>query len=239
MNSSKYAGTELELFAEATVWKAYLARCIHPFLGARILEVGAGVGGTTQMLVPSSCEDWCCLEPDQTLGQSIEEAIRVGNLPGFCRLAIGTLPDLPKDARFNTVLYIDVLEHIADDQAELAHAAERLSDGGYLVVVSPAHQWLFTPFDEAIGHFRRYEKCTLLKQAPPSLELVRFAYLDSMGMLASIANRFLLHSAMPRRGQIAFWDKVLVRLSRVFDPLTRYSVGKSVLAVWRKTGRDS
>lgn len=67
-----------------------------------------------------------------------------------------TLAALPRDSRFDTILYIDVLEHIADDRAELVEAARRLNPGGYLVVLSPAHQWLFTAFDAAIGHVRRY-----------------------------------------------------------------------------------
>jgi hypothetical protein len=60
------------------------------------------------------------------------------------------------------------------------------------------------------------------------------SYLDSAGLLASFANKLVLKRSMPTKGQIAFWDGVLVRVSRVIDPLVRYRVGKSVLGVWRR-----
>jgi hypothetical protein len=129
---------------------------------------------------------------------------------------------------------MDVLEHIADDRAELEMAADRLRPGGHLIVLAPAHQWLFAPFDAAIGHFRRYTKGTLGAAAPAALPLIRLVYLDSAGMLASLGNRLLLRSSMPTPRQIAFWDRVLVRCSRWTDPMFGYTLGKSVLAVWRK-----
>ena len=120
--------------------------------------------------------------------------------------------------------------HIPDDQAELGRAAERLKPGGHVVVLSPAHQWLFTPFDAAIGHCRRYTKKTLAALTPESLELRRSFYLDAVGLLASLGNRLVLKAAMPTPRQIAVWDRVLVRLSRMIDPLLGYSAGKSVVA---------
>jgi hypothetical protein len=56
--------------------------------------------------------------------------------------------------------------------------------------------------------------------------------LDSVGFFASLANRFLLAATMPSTRQIAFWDKVLVPVSRVLDNLTAHKFGKSIVAVW-------
>jgi SAM-dependent methyltransferase len=148
------------------------------------------------------------------------------------------LADLDQGDRFDTILYMDVLEHIDDDRAELARAAEKLQEGGCLIVLAPAHLWLFTAFDEGIGHFRRYTKHTLKAVAPDGLALARLAYLDSIGMLASLGNKFVLKSAMPSPGQIAVWDRLMVPLSRLVDPFFGYSLGKSVLAVWRKPNRN-
>ena len=133
---------------------------------------------------------------------------------------------------------MDVLEHIEDDSAEMERAARRLKPGGYAIVVSPAHNWLFSAFDKAIGHFRRYTKATLRATTPAGLELVRLRYLDSVGMLASLGNRMVLGSAMPTARQIAVWDKLMVPISRAIDPLLGYTVGKSILGVWRKPLQD-
>jgi len=67
------------------------------------------------------------------------------------------------------------------------------------------------------------------------LKRVRLRYLDSAGLLASLANRLLLKSATPTQRQILFWDRILVRISRLLDPLSGYNLGKSLLAVWKKT----
>ncbi len=101
-------------------------------------------------------------------------------------------------------------------------------------MLAPAHQWLFTPFDEAIGHYRRYTRSSLRAAAPEGLALIRLVYLDAVGMLASLGNRLLLHSASPNPRQIALWDRVMVPLSRRVNPLLLHSLGKSVVGVWRK-----
>jgi hypothetical protein len=60
-------------------------------------------------------------------------------------------------------------------------------------------------------------------------------YLDSVGMLASMGNRFVLNSGMPTSRQLWVWDKLMVPVSRLIDPVIRYTLGKSVLGVWEKT----
>jgi SAM-dependent methyltransferase len=229
-----YVGHELDLFSKATNWKGYFRDRVAPYLGEDILEVGAGLGGTTRVLCRGSERRWVCLEPDAMLAARLEGEIRSGSLPGCCEGRVGTVEGLDPGESFDTILYIDVLEHIEDDRAEVARAANRLRPGGHLIALSPAHQWLFTPFDQAIGHYRRYSRRKLGTLAGDDLETVRLDYLDSVGLFASLANKLVLRSAMPGASQIAFWDRVLVRLSRVVDPVLGYSAGKSALAVWRK-----
>ncbi len=239
--SYTYIGTELDLFAAAVNWKSYVRSQVSPYLSRDVLEVGAGNGGTTRVLCDGGADRWVCLEPDATLADRLIAAIGAGELPDCCRMRIGTLSDLSESDRFDTILYMDVLEHIADDRGELARAADHLQEGGHLIVLAPAHQWLFTPFDEAIGHYRRYTKSSLRAAAPEGLSLIRLVYLDAVGMLASLGNRLVLQSASPNPRQIALWDRVMVPLSRVADPLLLHSLGKSVVGIWRKaaTGTTS
>jgi cyclopropane fatty-acyl-phospholipid synthase-like methyltransferase len=229
-----YVGGELDLFAAATKWKSYFRSHLEPYLGGEVLEVGAGLGGTTRLLCRGHERRWVCLEPDAALAERLGQAIRDGKVPRPCEVMVGTLEQIARPANFDTLLYIDVLEHIPDDRGELVRAAQCLRPGGHVLALSPAHQWLYTPFDQAIGHCRRYTKKTLAALTPDGLELVRLIYLDSVGLLASLGNRLVLKSAMPTSKQIAVWDKFLVRLSRIVDPLLAYTVGKSVVGVWRK-----
>lgn len=230
-DSDRYRGGELEVFAAALRWKAYLRRQMAPFVGGRVLEVGAGLGGTTRLLARLPHASWLCLEPDADLARRIGGA----DLPATVTVRSGTLAGLDAAARFDAVLYVDVLEHIADDRAELAAAAAHLAPGGRLVVLAPAHQALFSPIDAAFGHYRRYDAASLRAAAPDGLEPMRLRYLDSAGMLLSLANCWLLRQSMPTSGQIAVWDRLVVPISRLLDPLTGYRLGKSVLAVWRRS----
>ncbi len=233
-----YVGTELDLFARAKNWKAYLRRQITPFLGRDVLEVGAGLGATTLHLCRGRHDRWLCLEPDPALAARLESSISAGALPPCCQVEVGTVYDLACEQAFDTLLYIDVLEHIRDDASEVGRAVGLVRAGGHLVAVSPAHESLRTPFDAAIGHHRRYSKKTIAALTPPGLSLVRLRYLDAVGMLASLGNRLILKQAMPAPEQVVLWDSALVRLSRLIDPLIAYSLGKSVLAVWKKSDTE-
>ena len=217
-----YEGSELDLFADAVRWKRYYARSLAPFLGSAVLEVGAGIGGTTQILCRGSHRRWVCLEPDASLAARLELRIQSGTLPACCESRVGALSDLREQAQFDTVLYIDVLEHIERDRDELARAALQLRPGGYLVVLAPAHAWLWSPFDAAVGHHRRYTRASLRALSPAGTRIARTRYLDAVGLLASLGNRLVLRSATPTRAQILVWDRWMVPLSRWVDPLIGY-----------------
>ena len=231
----EYVGSELEVFAGAVHWKRYFGAQLRSFIQGDVLEVGAGLGGTTKVLCHEAIDSWTCLEPDAQLVEQLRTEIAHDSPLGArpIQVTTGTLADVPAGALFDTILYIDVLEHIENDRAEMLAAAQHLSPRGHLIVLSPAHNWLFSPFDQAIGHFRRYTRASLRDAAPQQLELVRLRYLDSVGLLASLANRTVLRSGHPTKSQIRFWDTCMVPLSRFVDPLFGYRVGKSVIGVWR------
>ncbi|MDE3166165.1 MAG: methyltransferase domain-containing protein [Acidobacteriota bacterium] len=223
-----YPGGELDVFARAVRWKAYWSRAIRRWVRGRVLEAGAGLGANTLLLQNPAVAAWHCLEPDPHLAAAAAAA-----LAGLksCTVTTGTTADVAA-ARFDTVLYIDVLEHIEDDRAELQRAARLLNPGGSIVVLGPAHQFLFSPFDAAIGHFRRYNRPSLRACSPPGCRLEALFYLDSVGMILSLANRLLLRQSLPTPAQIAFWDRRVVPLSRLLDPLTARRLGKTICAIW-------
>lgn len=224
----KYTGSELDLFEKARNWKGYWRAEVAGYVRGEVLEVGAAIGANTRTLVDLEYERWTCLEPDAEL------AARIAVPPGGRHKPVaGTIDKLPSGAMFDAILYIDVLEHIEDDRAEMARAAARLKPGGVLIVLAPAHPFLFTPFDRAIGHFRRYTRNSLRAVAPANLRIEKLAYLDAAGMLASAANRLLLRTSMPTERQILAWDRLLVPVSRWIDPVFAGRVGKSVLGIWR------
>jgi SAM-dependent methyltransferase len=233
MGEFKYGGSELGLFAAMENWKTYLSRQIRPFLRGDILEVGAGIGSNIRFLEDGGNGRWVCLEPDADLHRQLLKNIAEADSRRKYDAICGTLATLAGQ-QFDTIIYIEVLEHIANDREELNEAASHLRNGGRLIVVAPAHQLLFSAFDVAIGHFRRYNRAMVRNLTPASLQLEQIKYLDCVGMILSAANAFILRQSMPTKAQLGFWDGWMVPLSRLFDRLFLYSVGKTIIAIWRK-----
>ncbi len=232
MSQIDYIGSELELFAEAQRWKRYLRSAMTPYIRGRVLEVGAGIGAMTKALHGGSETSWTCLEPDPMLSAKLSNV--VSGLPGNLLVVNGTLSDLPATATFDSILYVDVLEHIELDAAEVELAAQHLAPGGRLIVLCPAHQALYSPFDHHIGHYRRYDSGMFRALTPPGTMIDSVRYLDSAGFFLSLANRLLLRANMPTRRQVLIWDRLFVPISRLTDRLTGGRIGKSVLAVWAR-----
>jgi SAM-dependent methyltransferase len=229
-----YAGGELDLFALARNWKAYVKHEIGKCLVGAVLEVGAGIGGTTVALNDGTCRRWICLEPDP------EQAKRLRSLVAQSRDALdlfvvaGSIATFAERPFFDCILYMDVLEHIEEDRMQIQTAAKLVRPGGHIIVLSPAHQWLFSEFDRSIGHLRRYNKRSLRALMPIGWLERKLVYLDSVGILLSLGNVLALRQALPTRSQIVVWDRVCVPISRVVDRLFLGNLGKSVLAVWQK-----
>lgn len=230
-----YVGSELDVFRHVKNWKAYWAYMIAPYMGEEVLDVGAGIGATAINLSSRSYKTWVELEPDPKLAQRIVQSQKNGEIPESIEVRVGTAHDLSIDELFDTVLYIDVLEHIKEDKKELENIAKHVKPGGHVIVLSPAHQYLFTEFDRQVGHCRRYNKQQLKAIKPASFEIVCLKYMDSVGMLASLGNKLLLKSGNPTLGQLKLWDRMMVPMSRIIDLIIRFSMGKSILSIYKKS----
>ncbi|MCW3090787.1 MAG: Methyltransferase type 12 [Ferruginibacter sp.] len=231
----QYPGKELELFSTAKNWKQYIARLISPYIHGNVLEVGAGIGANTLVLFNNSVTSWLLLEPDKKFYDELSTLLDSKKIPAGCSAINGYLGDLPPSAKFDTILYIDVLEHIKCDKCEIAAATNLLSTGGKLIVLAPAHEHLMSPFDIAIGHYRRYSKNMLAGLVEDErLQLLASIYVDSIGLFASMANKYFLKQSYPGKKQIAFWNNWMIPLSRIIDPILSYKCGKTIIAVWQK-----
>ncbi|MCR4295369.1 MAG: class I SAM-dependent methyltransferase, partial [Elusimicrobia bacterium] len=169
----------------------------------------------------------------------LEEARRrLGARPGLEYLVadIGAPepPDSLRGRAFDTIVCMNVLEHIEDDRATLSRFLGLLKPGGKLVLVVPAHRWLFNPLDAHDGHFRRYEKAELREK----LETAGFGVVhESTFNLFGIAGWFLNGTILRRKdlpaGQMGLFNKaapLLFWLENLVGP----PVGLSLLAVGTK-----
>ena len=231
-----YVGSELDTFKLARNWKRYWSSVLEPHVGGTVLEVGAGAGANLSYLLNPRVTRLVGLEPDGRLAEQLEasaQALRATHAADI-QVRRGIVRDLPAGDRFDTIVYLDVLEHIERDRDEVAAAADALRSGGHLLVLAPAFQSLYSEFDRAIGHYRRYTAATLKALTPRTLTVVDVRYLDALGACLSAANRVILSKPVPSVANIMFWDRCIVPVSRIVDHAFGRFVGRSVVCVWQK-----
>jgi len=193
----------------------------------------------TEIFLPSlrPVTRWVSLEPHASLAaKARERGLTLAN-GAAVEVVVSDLLSLGAGyehvKNFDSILYVDVLEHMQDDRGEIRRAVSLMRRDGKLIVLSPSHNFLFSIFDSCVGHFRRYDRESLCSLAPTNLELLSVRYLDSAAFFASLANKLFLKQDLPTAAQVRFWDSVLVRISKFTDLATAYRFGKSILAVWQ------
>lgn len=233
MSEFEYVGTELELFAVAQNWKNYVNHLIRDYIKGNVLEVGAGIGKNTLTLCSTYHDKWLCLEPDEQLFEALKNSINIHGMHN-CYPQNGTIKILTKEQLFDSILYLDVLEHIREDKEEIIQVTQHLKNKGHLIILAPAYQFLFTSFDAAIGHYRRYDKQNILRILPDSIKVIKLIYLDCVGLLASLGNKLILQKSQPTLQQIKLWDELMVPASKILDAMLGYQLGKSILLIGEK-----
>lgn len=172
---------EFAALNEARNYRAKLVEDFRPYLHGNVLEVGAGIGQITQALVAlPSIRQLLSIEPYE----SFCEAFRA-RLPQ-ARLLHGTVQNLDKDSNWDALVSINVLEHIEDDEQELAayHGALKRQVGTLCLFV-PARPELYAPIDRDFGHFRRYTKTELKsKLTRCGFRCLSIRYYNALGYFA-------------------------------------------------------
>ena len=136
---------------------------------------------------------------------------------------------------FDTILYLDVVEHIENDKIEIKNAFKSLRKGGKLIINVPAFQHLYSQFDKDIDHFRRYSKSDF-KKILDKLKIYhhQIIYFDSLGYMLSLLSKIFVKNYRNHFAKkIKFWD-TLIPMSKFFDKILFHSFGKSLLVIIEK-----
>lgn len=229
------ADTYSSAIADAQNYMNWVIDQFRPYLEGKILEVGFGHGHYSNAL--SEFGDYCGVDHDP---ESVENASRT--MPGrkfaVCDILVRHQLRSLFPEGVDAVFTINVLEHIEDDATAVANLVDVLKPGGHLLISVPALMLLYNDLDRLAGHCRRYTTGRLrglLSDQP--VELVRLSYFNPIGGLGWLANRLKRHNSLNDNavnGQIAFFDKFIVPLSRAFDPLSRGFFGQSVTCIARR-----
>jgi SAM-dependent methyltransferase len=226
--------TELSAAGNFTRW---IVETLDHQLGDLVLEVGAGFGAiSVELAQRRPNRTVTAIEPASNVFPTLRDrAVGLPNLE-VAQITSGELSNRPDHRRFDGVVYANVLEHIADDVAELRTAAELLRGGGRLSVFVPAMPSLYGSLDYKSGHYRRYTA----NQLRSVLELAGYVdvdvrYFDLLGVIPYwMMYRCLDVGRLDRVSSIGY-DRVVVPLSRGMQRIvTRPPRGKNLIATARR-----
>jgi mannose-1-phosphate guanylyltransferase/glycosyltransferase involved in cell wall biosynthesis len=206
---------------------------MKPFVGQRVLEVGAGSGSMTRFLYGR--ELIVATDKETPYIDRLKNAFRrrPGIIVEHCDLDSDQSLDLSRYS-FDTVTAINVLEHAADDEAALRRAHDLLVPGGRIIIYVPADKALYGSLDQGIGHLRRYDRNEIAdKLQRAGFEVEHVSYQNRFARLAWRLNVALGRRALPS-GQSRLFD-YLVPFFRTFEG-ENPSKGLSLVAVGRKGG---
>lgn len=232
--STEFTLEDQRQMTRARNYFAWQSRLVVRELGQRVVEVGCGIGNFTgllldrELVVALDCEEACVrsLRERYTGRDNLHVLTCAAGSGGFSELG---------RYRPDSVVCVNVLEHIEDDAAALRAMAEILVPGGAIVLLVPAFDGLYGPIDRNLGHYRRYRRTALARLASAvGLEIRKLHYVNAVGFFGWWVNARVLKRETQSDGQIALFDRWLVPVFSALEAAIAPPFGQSLLAVLRR-----
>jgi glycosyltransferase involved in cell wall biosynthesis len=224
-----YGSHTLARLSRAPNFNRWMADAIREYCGNRVLEIGSGIGNLTRRLVPRVqyvASDINPLYLDVLRGLSSERPYMQTR---YCDVTEpSSFPRL--EGGYDTVVCLNVIEHVESDRAALENIRSVLADGGRAIILVPHKQWNFGTLDTALGHYRRYSKQSLTEVATNAGFVVKEIFeFNRVGTPAWFWNGRMLRRRTFGLFQIWLLDR-LMPVFRVIDSLLPFP-GLSIVAV--------
>lgn len=228
-----YSGSELDAVAEADNYYRWIIDAFSEHIGPTTVEAGAGIGTVSELILRrGAVKDLLLVEPATNNVPALRK--RFAGDPRV-RVHHGYLEELAPTLRADTIIAVNVLEHVEMDHEFLRAAWTGLVPGGKLLILVPALPAIFGSLDRAFDHYRRYTRGAL-KAAVLSagFDIDKLHYLNSLGVAAwFVAGRVMSRTTLGRK-QVRFYDRwVIPWLSKV-EKVVHPPIGQSLFLVARK-----
>ena len=233
----QYAADDLETMSEAVRYQRHIFGLVRPHLGSHVLEVGCGIGTMSrQILDTNQALQLVCIEPNANCARRASE-----ELHGQPRVAIRKVhleecvrTDLQAE-RFDTIVCVNVLEHIADDDQALTLFREVVaSTNGKVLIFVPAVRRIYGPHDAALGHHRRYSRRSLTAAfTAAGLVTESIRYTNPIGLLGWMYNLYVSGNTEHTSGQVRLFDRLVAPWALPLERVVTPPIGLSLFAVGR------
>jgi SAM-dependent methyltransferase len=212
-------------------YSAWILELIGPHVNGRILEVGAGRGTYSTYFADHG--HLTALEPSKAHSTALRE--RLKDYPNVVVIT-AQLDGTAAPGSYDTVVLLNVLEHIPDDHRALGDIYESLAPGGKMVLWVPAFESLYGKFDQRIGHYRRYRRNELLALVHKvGFQKVTAKYTNMPGFVAWWLIVRVLGRAPTAGGLAAIHDRFFVPVIRRVERFVKPPIGQSLLVVAQRS----
>jgi len=227
----------LNTIAGADRFNQWMFDTIRPFIKGRVLEVGSGIGNISHLLLNTGGS---VVLSDYAASYTQLLRSRFSVHPNCSGVLDMNLEDPAFDEKFgryygtfDTVVALNVIEHIEQDGLAVAHCTKLLNRGGNLIVIVPAYQGLYNRFDKELGHFRRYTKKEMQRLVGEHLSIVQCRNFNLAGILGwFVSGTILKNKVIPSYQMDAY--NTLVPFFKLMDRIVSHRIGLSVLIVGQK-----
>jgi SAM-dependent methyltransferase len=227
-----YDGWELPFFDAAVNFRNYQIKIIKKHIKGSVSEIGPGNGSLCEKYY-KYCGDITLFEPSRNFSKDLKE--RFNNISN---IEVIESTFYPSEKKFDSILLMDVLEHVENPETLIKKLYENLKIGGKILINVPAFEHLYSNFDKDVGHLKRYNKNSLLKETalitPQNIEMF---YYDSIGyflsLFSKISSLFFKNYKKNFQQKIAFWN-FLMPVSSVLDKISFNTLGKSLFIIITK-----
>ena len=198
----------LDDLANAIHYNRWIYHLMEPYLGRRILEVGCGIGNMTSYF--SDRGDVLAMDFHQDYLDTARSALKYKKNVHFKKMDISSSLNQVRSFKADTVVCVNVLEHIQNDFQFLKECNQLLLDGGRFLLFVPALQFIYGSMDRSYGHFRRYYKNRLEKLFEKAEFHVSFCrYLNLLGIFGWWFNGQVLCRPIVPRSQMLVYDQIV------------------------------
>jgi SAM-dependent methyltransferase len=232
--TDQYTLLDQQLMGRATRYFAWQAHTAKQHLGRRVLETGCGVGNFTrhlvdrELVVSMDVVEECVDRNRATFAGHPNMQFR------FLDVQDSAFLDL-RAVRADTVVCLNVLEHVRDDRLALKHMHHVLAPGGRAIFLLPAFESLYGPIDSNLGHFRRYSKASWRKLAEEAgFRVTHLRYFNFIGFFGWWSNSHLFRRQARSASQIDFFDRFAVPLQSKLEGWIEPPLGQSIFTVLEK-----
>jgi len=225
-NSFVYEGKDLEAMSFAQNYHNWIYENIETELGTKITEIGSGVGNFTEFLLRNDHARIDAYEPctKMHLNNKFSKNPRVN-----CINSNFELVSKCYDYKYDSVIFINVLEHIQQDLDAIKNAYNITRPGGKLIIFVPALQFLYSKFDRSIGHYRRYQKSELTKLVQnASFKIISCEYFDSIGIIPWFVFMKVMRRGLSVRNTFTY-DSFVVPWLKILEKIISPPLGKNLL----------